>query len=398
MNPFLTVSQINNYISYKFKSDTKLQGLLIKGEITGYVRNFKSGHAYFSLKDESSLIKCVMFSSSVDRLRFTTENGMSVIAYGNVEIYERNGEYQLKTFEMFPSGIGEEAIKLEMLKTELLQLGVFDKPKKEICKYPKEIAVVTSKDAAALGDIITTVQRRYPIVKLIVYPASVQGSNAPIEIANAIKAADDSGADTIIVARGGGSKEDLSAYNTREVAMALYSCKTPVICAVGHEIDVSFADAVADLRAPTPTGAAELATPDITTIISEISLLRQQVYTAVNNRININSLLIEGYMNLLNGNSQKVRVNRLNEAVDNLKSDICGAYSIKLRQSETEVKNYADILNSLNPDNILKKGYAIVYKNDSIIDANTSIYSGDKIIVKMHDRTVYADVTDVERK
>ncbi len=397
MNPFLTVSQINNYISYKFKSDAKLKGIAIRGELTGYVRNSKSGHAYFSLKDENSLIKCVMFSNSADKLRFKPENGMSVIAFGNVDVYERDGVYQLMTFELIPDGIGVEAMRLERLKEELSELGVFSKEKKLIFKYPKELAVVTSADGAALGDIITTVKRRYPLVKLSVYPTSVQGINAPDEIAKAISCADKSSADTIIVARGGGSKEDLAAYNTKQVALAIYSCKTPVISAVGHEIDVSFADAIADLRAPTPTGAAELATPDITAVITEISALNNQMYSHISGRLNFNKLVLDNIDSQLTSNSPVSKIAKLIECVDSINTELTQAYISKITMTEYILSNYEVILNSLNPDNLMKKGYAIVSMDDKIISSAKMLSSGDSLIVKMYDGSINVNVSDVER-
>ncbi len=397
MTPFLTVSQITNYIYYKFDKDTKLKGIAVKGEISGYVRNFKTGHAYFSLKDEESVIKCVMFSSSVSRLKFSPENGMSIVAIGNVEVYQRDGVYQLKAFEMIPAGAGEEALRLEMLKNELMQMGVFSKPKKPICRYPKEIAVVTSKDAAALGDIITTVERRYPLVKLSVYPTSVQGANAPDEIALALNAADASNADTIIVARGGGSKEDLAAYNTKQVALGIYACTKPVICAVGHEIDVSLADLIADCRAATPTAAAELATPDISVMKSEVEYVTKQMILAMDSRVRSRSMLLDSMDILLGANSPRAKTEHLCEEFDRFDKQMRDVISSRLQLTDFKLSSCVSLLESLNPDNLLKKGYAIMYKDGKIISDESAISAGDEISVMMHFGKVSAKVAEVER-
>lgn len=397
MSPFLTVSQINNYISYKIKNDPKLKGIAVKGEISGYVRNFKSGHAYFSLKDENSLIKCVMFSSSADKLKFQPENGMSVIAICNVDVYERDGVYQLMVFQLLPAGAGEDALRLEMLKSELASMGVFDKPKQDICKYPKEIAVVTSTDAAALGDIITTISRRYPIVKLSVYPTSVQGSNAPDEIANAIMTADKSGADTLIVARGGGSKEDLAAYNSRQVAFAVYNCVTPVISAVGHEIDVSLCDVIADLRAPTPTAAAELATPDMTVIISDIKSIELQMRLNLESKLNYKDLILDSLDAQLAINTPATKIDKLYDVVGQIGESISSAFDSKIKMLEYKLDNCQDVLESLNPENLLKKGYAIVYKDSCVISDAEKLSEGDKLTVRMRGGIVTTEVEVIER-
>lgn len=397
MSSILTVSQINKYISFKLKNDPKLKGIAIKGEISGFVRNSKSGHCYFSLKDESSLIKAVMFSSNAERLKFVPENGMSVIAFGNIDAYERDGVYQLMAFDLVPSGIGEEAIRLEQLKQELSELGVFSKEKKPICRYPKNIAVVSSADGAALWDIVSVVKRRYPLTKITVFPTLVQGLAAPKNIASALYQADISGADTIILARGGGSKQDLSAFNTREVAIAIYSCETPVISAVGHEVDFSIADMIADLRAPTPTGAAELATPDISDMKSELDMITNQLRDAVYSKLNIREMILDAVEALLDSLSPTHKVQRLYETIDDIDHKLSNALESKLRVCELVLSAQMDMLKTLDPANILKRGYGLVYSNGEVVTDASKLRTGDTISVKLRGGSITAEVKNIEK-
>lgn len=397
MSSILTVSQINKYISFKLKNDPKLKGIAIKGEISGFVRNSKSGHCYFSLKDESSLIKAVMFSSNAERLKFLPENGMSVIAFGNIDAYERDGVYQLMAFDLVPSGIGEEALRLEQLKQELSELGIFAKEKKPICRYPNNIAVVSSADGAALWDIVSVVKRRYPLTKITVFPTLVQGLTAPRNIASALYQADISGADTIILARGGGSKQDLAAFNTKEVAIAIYSCETPVISAVGHEVDFSIADMIADLRAPTPTGAAELATPDISDMKSELDAITNQLRDLALSKLNIREMALDAVEALLESLSPTYKVQRLYETIGDIEHTLKSTLESKLRVCELVLNTQTDMLKTLDPANILKRGYGLVYSNGEVVTDASKLGVGDVISVKLRGRNITAEVKKIEK-
>ena len=270
MSSVITVSQLNRYLASKLRSDLKLKGIAVKGEISNFNIHYKSGHAYFTVKDSSSALKAVMFSSSVSRLKFVPEDGMSVLVMGNIEVYERDGVYQIIATEIAPLGVGVMHVQLEQTKKKLEKMGVFDvNKKKKIPLVPKKIAVVTSLTAAA------------PVCNIEVYPAQVQGTAAAQTICKALSAADKSGADTIILARGGGSSEDLMVFNDETVALAVYACNTPVISAVGHETDTTLADYAADMRAPTPSAAAEIATPDKADILNAVRLLRQKLDKAM---------------------------------------------------------------------------------------------------------------------
>lgn len=297
--PVLTVTQINKYIGFKIKGDKNIQGIMVKGEISNFVRHY-SGHCYFTLKDKESSIKAVMFSSAASKLKFNPEDGMSVIVSGSVSVYERDGIYQIYVTDIQPEGVGAVSVALEQLKKKLAKEGIFDMShKRQLPLMPKKIGAVTSLSGAAVRDIINVLSRRYPIGKLYAVNTIVQGEEAPDSICKGILRAEAAGCDLIIVGRGGGSLEDLSAFNTEKVAYAIYNCKVPVISAVGHETDFTIADMAADLRAPTPSAAAELAVPSAENLKERINILERRLrnaalgiidragdqYTALNSRL-----------------------------------------------------------------------------------------------------------------
>ncbi len=395
MNSILTVSQINTYISLKIKNDPKLKGVAIKGEISNLSVNQKSGHIYFTLKDASSAIKAVMFYSNVSRLKFMPMPGQGVVAFGNIDVYERDGVYQIIVNDLLPVGEGAQLLALNQLKQELEKMGIFSSPKKEICKFPKKIAVVASSSGAALQDIINIISRRYPLVKLSVFPTLVQGINAPISISDALRSADLSGADTLIIARGGGSSEDLAAFNTREVALAVYNCKTPVICAVGHETDWSLADLAADLRAPTPSGAAELAVPDISEIYNEVSLLKDQLRSTVSSRIKLEEGVLKGYADVLKLLSPKSKISSQISGVESLKKTIEQFAKSKLLVSSLALDSVNDMLESLNPMNIINRGYAAVTVDERMISSVDDLAIGNEANVITKGGSFKATVTEI---
>ena len=265
-NNYLTITQLNKYLKYKMDSDVYLRQVYLKGEISNFKAHTR-GHFYFTLKDEGSRINAVMFKSSASKINFKPIDGMKVLVCGKVTVYEASGGYQIYVEEMQESGVGNLYVAYEQLKKKLEQEGLFAKERKrKIKKMPVTIGIVTAPTGAAIRDILTTIKRRYPIVNTILFPALVQGKDAALDIANKINMAQKYNLDTLIVGRGGGSIEDLWPFNEEVVARAIYNSKIPVISAVGHEVDFTIADFVADLRAPTPTAAAELAVVDINTV------------------------------------------------------------------------------------------------------------------------------------
>lgn len=395
MSSILTVSQINTYISLKIKNDPKLKGVAIKGEISNLSVNQKSGHIYFTLKDDASSIKAVMFYSNVARLKFMPMPGQGVVAFGNIDVYERDGVYQIIVNELLPIGEGAQLLALNQLKQELEQMGIFSAPKKEICKFPNKIAVVTSVNGAALQDIINIITRRYPFVELSVFSTLVQGAYAPKSVSDALNAADQSDADTIILARGGGSSEDLAAFNTKEVALAVYNCKTPIICAVGHETDWSLADLAADLRAPTPSGAAELAVPDILDINREISLLKDQLSSNFASCIRFNERVLSNYVNMLGILSPKNKISsKLNEIIT-LRKSIEQHTRSKVFVSSLALDSAKDMLESLSPMNIINRGYAAVLVDGKMISSVDNLNIDDNADVMIKGGRFRAKVTEI---
>ena len=267
---YITVTQLTRYIKYKIDNDVNLQEVFLKGEISNFKAHTR-GHYYFTIKDENSRINAIMFASQTKKIKFIPSDGMKVLITGKISVYEANGGYQIYVSDMLEDGVGNLYVAYEQLKQKLEKEGLFDpNKKKKIPKIPKRIGVVTAPTGAAIRDILSTIKRRFPITEVIVFPALVQGAEAAPSIINQIQNAQNYELDTLIIGRGGGSIEDMWCFNDEEVAYAIYKCPIPIISAVGHEIDFTIADFVADLRAPTPTGAAELAVPNKIDVINYI--------------------------------------------------------------------------------------------------------------------------------
>lgn len=393
--PVITVTQINKYIGSILKNDRNLQGIMVRGEISNYVKHFRSGHVYFTLKDSESFIKAVMFASAAARLKFEPEDGMSVIAAGSLGVFERDGVYQLYVNDIIPEGAGKANVALEQLKKKLQKEGIFaEEHKRPIPPMPKKIGAVTSLSGAAVRDIINVLSRRYPLGEVYAVNAQVQGEGAPESVCAGILKAEAAGCDVIIVGRGGGSSEDLSAFNTEKVAYAIYNCKVPVISAVGHETDFTVADLAADLRAPTPSAAAELAAPDITLLYEKISLLERRAersalsvldkstdrFIALNARLTAQSP----------ENRLKLTAERLN-AFDKRRDTAFLRYMDRL---ERQLEEKAARLDSLSPLKVLSRGYSLVYKGEKLLSSSETLKKGDKIKIGFGSGGAEAEITD----
>lgn len=393
--PVITVTQINKYIGSILKNDRNLQGIMVRGEISNYVKHFRSGHVYFTLKDSESSIKAVMFASAAARLKFEPEDGMSVIAAGSLGVFERDGVYQLYVNDIIPEGAGKANVALEQLKKKLQKEGIFaEEHKRPIPPMPKKIGAVTSLSGAAVRDIINVLSRRYPLGEVYAVNAQVQGEGAPESVCAGILKAEAAGCDVIIVGRGGGSSEDLSAFNTEKVAYAIYNCKVPVISAVGHETDFTVADLAADLRAPTPSAAAELAAPDITLLYEKIALLERRAersalsvldkstdrFIALNARLTAQSP----------GNRLKLTAERLN-AFDKRRDTAFLRYMDRL---ERQLEEKAARLDSLSPLKVLSRGYSLVYKGEKLLSSSETLKKGDKIKIGFGSGGAEAEITD----
>ena len=417
-NNYITITELSHYLKNKFDEDSNLREVYIKGEISNFKAHTR-GHYYFTLKDEGSRINAVMFASNTRTLKFLPVDGMKVLVIGRVSVYEATGGYQIYVESMLEDGVGNLYIAFEQLKEKLSKDGLFDKEhKKKIPRIPKKIGIVTASTGAAIRDILTTIKRRYPIVETILFPALVQGNEAASDIAKKIEIANTYDIDTLIVGRGGGSIEDLWPFNEEIVARAIYNSRVPVISAVGHEVDFTIADFVADLRAPTPTAAAELAVVDINTIITYLDNARSRSYNAINNMIENNRIIIkkisDSYVLKKPTAIYEIKEQYLDNLIDKLNKNIeviLSNIKVKLFNLENSyVFNNPDVLYKfkeqnldkliakleiLNPMNTLKRGYAIVRSNDKVLTDIKKVKVDDKIRIEIKTGIIDAKVIKV---
>ena len=407
----LTVSQINAYINRKLKFDNNLKNVYVKGEISNF-KTYPSGHSYFTLKDEKSQIPAVMFKGRKYGLKFQPENGMKVIIKGKIEVYERDGKYQLYASTMTEDGIGNLHIAFEQLKKKLEKEGLFaDAHKKPIPKYPQRIGVVTAQTGAAIRDIITTIKRRYPYCEVLVFSTLVQGDMAAGQIVRQIKHAQQYDLDTLIVGRGGGSIEDLWPFNEEVVAREIYACEIPVISAVGHEIDYTISDFVADKRAATPTAAAEIAVPEIKEVQYKVTQLSQRINKSINDKLTLNRAKVENIsQKQIFKNPESIYqikemhldslINKLNFTSSNIISEnrnkllklesrsvLRNPEEVTKAKKETFLRN-VEKLKILNPLLTLKRGYSIAKIDDKVVSSAKDVKSGDELDIEFDDGTI----------
>lgn len=412
---YITVTQLTRYIKYKIDNDVHLNEVFLRGEISNFKAHSR-GHFYFTLKDETSRINAIMFASNTRSLKFVPQDGMKVLVTGKVSVYEANGGYQIYVNELLEDGIGNLYIAFEQLKKKLEEEGLFKEIyKKPISKIPKKIGVITAPTGAAIRDIISTIKRRWPLTEIYLYPALVQGEDAKEDIVRQIKRADLAGLDTLIVGRGGGSIEDLWAFNEEIVARAIFECSTPVISAVGHEVDFTIADFVADLRAPTPTGAAEMAVPQLkdienylhqvvirlnNSITSHIKMDRQRLMKLTSRSIFQNPIMIYQTKELAFDHLME----RLKFSLVNLKNikekefiQIKNSYVLRnpyqlLEQKKNRFVPALAKLETLSPLLTLKRGYTITKKDDKVINSSKRLKKDDLLEVEFHDGVVQTKV------
>ena len=393
--PVITVTQINKYIGSILKNDRNIQGVMVRGEITDYVKHYRSGHVYFTLKDSESSLKAVMFASAASRLRFEPEDGMSVIVSGSIGVYERDGAYQFYVNDIISDGTGAVGAALEQLKKKLAKEGIFDTAhKRPIPPMPKKIGAVTSLSGAAVRDIINVLSRRYPLCELYAVNALVQGEGAAESVCRGILKAEAAGCDVIIVGRGGGSSDDLSAFNTEKVAYAVYNCKVPVISAVGHETDYTIADLAADLRAPTPSAAAELAAPDIAAIYEKIAILERRAERSVLAQLDKASDRFIAINARLSAQSPENRVKLTAEKLTGLDKRREAAFSRYMERLEHQLSERIAKLDSLSPLKVLSRGYSLVYKEEKLLSSSETLNKGDRIKLTFGSGGAEAEITD----
>ena len=413
-NNYITVTQLTRYIKYKIDNDQNLMKVNLEGEISNF-KNHTRGHLYFTIKDENTRINAIMFASSAAKLKMIPQDGMKVLVTGRISVYESTGSYQIYVDSMEEDGLGNLYIEFEKLKKKLEAEGLFDpKYKKPIPKIPNRIGIITAPTGAAIKDILSTIKRRWPIAETILFPSLVQGKEAAADIVRNIELSKNYDLDVLIVGRGGGSIEDLWCFNEEIVARSIFALDTPVISAVGHEIDFTISDFVADLRAPTPTGAAEMAVPNITDVLNRLKQLEIRSTNVMTNilkldrqRLNklMDSYILKSpksmyevkeqnfdhlYERLINSFKRTIEnnSNRLNLVTNNLNNGIIN----KLTLEKNRYLNSINKLEVLNPLLTIKRGYSITKSNNKIITSTKDVKSKDKIEIDVTDGTIKAIV------
>ena len=417
-NEYITIGELNHYIKGLFDENLFLNEVYIKGEISNFKAHTR-GHYYFTLKDDTSRINAVMFSYNTNSLKFVPADGMKVLVKGKITVYEATGAYQIYVNSMEQDGLGNLYIEFEKLKKKLAAEGLFDQDKKKnIPKVPRRIGIVTASTGAAIKDILTTIKRRFPICETILFPSLVQGNDAAKDIVKKIQIANTYDIDTLIVGRGGGSIEDLWPFNEEIVARAIYDSKVPVISAVGHEIDFTIADFVADLRAPTPTAAAELAVPNIDTINDYLKNAINRSTLSVNNCVDTKRQqlvsLVNSYVLKKPTAMYEIKEQNLDYLIDNLNkemkiildnsrlkiSKILNSYvftnpEIVYKYKEQNLEHIINKLDVLNPMNTLKRGYSIVRKKDKVVSDIKKLKKDDIIDISLKNGIINAKVVEV---
>jgi len=394
---YASVTQLNRYIKGILERDLRLGGIFLRAEISNFKRHF-SGHCYMTLKDDKSSVRAIMFKSSAMLLKFEPENGMKVLLEGRVSVYERDGQYQVYIEKMQPDGVGALHLAFEQLKEKLKEQGLFeDKLKKPIPKFPEKVGVVTSPTGAAVRDIINVITRRFPPCEILLHPAQVQGDGGAQQVAEAIRYFNNSEdkVDVLIVGRGGGSIEDLWVFNEEEVAIAISKSDIPVISAVGHEIDFTIADFVADLRAPTPSAAAELAVPSADELLTRISKMRSQILTSMESAIKHRKDILKRF----SIRSPISLINQFNLQVDTFSKGLENSSKVFIDRKRAALAILTGRLGSLSPTAVMERGYSITTTIDgNVINSIDAVKEGDKIMTLLRDGVIISESESKEDK
>lgn len=397
--PFaMTVSQLNDYVKTLIDSSEVLSNVCIVGEISNFTNHYKTGHLYFTLKDEGALVKAVMFRTYAGKLRFVPKENMKVLVYGRISVFPRDGVYQLYAEDMEQFGVGDLYHKFEELKKKLSALGMFDEEhKKPLPKFPKRIGIITSPEAAAVADMKNILSRRYPLCEIHIYPALVQGPGAPAELCDGIIHFDnDPDCDCIIIGRGGGSIEDLWAFNDEILARTIFACKTPVISAVGHETDFTICDFVADRRAPTPSAAAEIAVPDIQDLKRQLGMISSSLKARMGEIIGYKRQYLQSLAERRSLKSPMYYVDSKQELLLSYEKQINALFESLYKEKAGRLSVAASKLSALNPMAVLSRGYAAVFDGDGrVINSVKSLKKDDKITLKVSDGEAEAKIENI---
>lgn len=394
----LSVSQLNRYIKMNFDADENLANIFISGEISNFTNHYRTGHLYFTLKDDSAAVRVVMFNSSAKRLKFMPEDGMKVIARGRVSVYEASGQYQLYVDDMQPDGVGALNLAYEQLKEKLQKEGLFSVlHKKPLPPYPEKVGVITSPTGAAVRDIINVLGRRFPYAEIVFCPVLVQGEGAHLQLTDAVNLFNsERAADVIIIGRGGGSIEDLWEFNDEGLARAVYNSEIPVISAVGHETDFTICDFVADMRAPTPSAAAELAVPDANELQYALSALKNRMFLNVSSGIADRRSRLEYLTSKGALKSPDEMLSNRSQRLDTAFSKMLSSYENRIGGKKVEFISAATALSKLDPMSVLMRGFAFVSdKNGKNVYSSQALAKGDKINVRFHDGSAVCEVKEI---
>lgn len=394
----LSVSQLNRYIKMNFDADENLANIFISGEISNFTNHYRTGHLYFTLKDDSAAVRAVMFNSSAKRLKFMPEDGMKVIARGRVSVYEASGQYQLYVDDMQPDGVGALNLAYEQLKEKLQKEGLFSElHKKPLPPYPEKVGVITSPTGAAVRDIINVLGRRFPYAEIVFCPVLVQGEGAHLQLTDAVNLFNsERAADVIIIGRGGGSIEDLWEFNDEGLARAVYNSEIPVISAVGHETDFTICDFVADMRASTPSAAAELAVPDANELQYALSALKNRMFLNVSSGIADRRSRLEYLTSKGALKSPDEMLSNRSQRLDTAFSKMLSSYENRIGGKKVEFISAATALSKLDPMSVLMRGFAFVSdKSGKNVYSSQALAKGDKINVRFHDGSAVCEVKEI---
>ena len=392
----LTVTQLNTYAKSVIEQDVTLSNVFVVGEISNFVDHYRSGHLYMSIKDNQSVISAVMFAGNASKLKFKPENGMSVIIRGRVSLYERDGKYQLYVDDMQPDGVGALAVAFEQMKEKLSKAGLFNNEHKmRIPEIPEKIGVISSPTGAAVQDVLNVLGRRFPMAEIVFAGVQVQGDSAAPTIIDAINKLNYIDVDVIIIARGGGSAEDLWPFNDEKLAYAIYNSQIPIISGVGHETDFTICDFVADLRAPTPSAAAELSVPDIREQKYYVSALKNALDNAIENDIKEKQYNLEQISQSSVLKKPEKIIENCELYLDTLTTKINISFKDKFTKYSSDFAMICSKLDSLSPLKVLARGYSIAKKNDNIIVNSNDLSVGDSISIHFADGNAKAEITEV---
>ncbi len=400
LNNAITVKQLNLYVKTLLEGDRRLSSVVVAGEISNFKNHYASGHLYFTLKDSEAAIKCVMFRSSAVRLRFVPKDGSKVVLRGHISLYEKDGQYQFYADEMSEDGLGDISLRFEQLKEKLSKEGLFDpENKRPIPRFPMSIAVVTSQTGAAVQDIINILSRRWPVAQIVLCPVSVQGESAVPEMLSVLERVYSlDSVELIIIGRGGGSAEDLWSFNDERLARKIYESPVPVISAVGHETDFTICDFVSDLRAPTPSAAAELAVPDSREIIEKLKRYGSIMLTSLRKTYNYQEVCLKA---VLNSNIFKNPVENLIEQrtqrVDKAVERLCDLFNNRVSSFENKCMRLTTKLDTLSPLKVMNRGYSLVTRNNFLVRSVDDVNAGENISIKLSDGTIKCTITDKEK-